>query len=62
MALQHTTTDFAGYLIDLWLVSFKLLNDTEFIVRAKSAPLYLEARVPNRLWDNFRYITFRKEV
>ena len=39
-----------------------LVGATEILVRAKSAPLYLEARVPDRLWDDVRYTTFRKEV
>jgi hypothetical protein len=39
-----------------------LAGATEILDRAKSAPLYLEARVPDRSWDDVRYTTFRKEV
>ena len=39
-----------------------LAGATEFLVRAKSVPLYLEARVPEGLWNDFRYTTFQREV
>ncbi|KAN0135823.1 hypothetical protein V8E53_006275, partial [Lactarius tabidus] len=41
-----------------------LAGTTEILVRAKSVPLYLEARVPDRyhLWEDVRYTTFRQEV
>ena len=39
-----------------------LAGATEVLARAKSVPLYLEARVPDRLLNDVRYTTFRKEV
>ncbi|KAH9010861.1 hypothetical protein EDB84DRAFT_1541552, partial [Lactarius hengduanensis] len=35
---------------------------TEMLVRAKSAPLYLEAWVPKYHWDDARFSTFQKEL
>jgi hypothetical protein len=41
-----------------------LAGTTEILARAKSVPLYLEARVPDRYhhWEDVRYTTFRQEV
>jgi hypothetical protein len=50
----------------LWShVDFTPLSSTgaaEILVRAKSAPLYLEAKVSGDRWDNARVSTFRKEL
>jgi hypothetical protein len=47
----------------LWSrVDFTKAGATEILVRAKSVPLYLEAKIPRRHWDEARYTTFRKEL
>ncbi|KAN0132878.1 hypothetical protein V8E53_009243, partial [Lactarius tabidus] len=57
IALNHSS---------LWsyvdFTDLSLAGATEILVRAKSVPLYLEAWVPDRSWDDVRYTTFRKEV
>ncbi|KAI9444551.1 hypothetical protein H4582DRAFT_2070281 [Lactarius indigo] len=35
---------------------------TEMLARAKTAPLYVEARVPTYFWDGFRFSAFQKEL
>jgi hypothetical protein len=35
---------------------------TEILARARMAPLYLEAKVPEYLWDDARFVAFQKEL
>jgi hypothetical protein len=43
-------------------VDFTKACATEILVRAKSVPLSLEARIPCLHWDDVRFTTFRKEL
>jgi hypothetical protein len=42
--------------------TLSLAGAAEILNRAKSVPLYLDARVFGRRWDNIRLSTFRKEL
>ncbi|KAH9070736.1 hypothetical protein EDB83DRAFT_361744 [Lactarius deliciosus] len=46
--------------VDFTTVS--LAGATEMLSRARTSPLYLEARVPIYLWDGPRFIAFQKEL
>lgn len=47
----------------LWShVDFTKAGATEILVRAKSAPLYLEARILRHHWDDVRFTSFQKEL
>ena len=35
---------------------------TEILSRAKNAPLYLEARIPEYRWNNIQFVTFQEEL
>src|SRR6266702_2568244 len=46
-------------------VDFSVLSSagaTEILARAKTAPLYLDARVPDGRWDDARFSAFQKEL
>ncbi|KAF8262926.1 hypothetical protein EI94DRAFT_1742155 [Lactarius quietus] len=44
------------------LTTLSAAGSTEILVRAKSVPLYLEARVPGRCWDDVRFAAIQKEL
>ena len=47
----------------LWShVDFTKAGATEILIRAKSAPLYLEGRIPRHHWDDVRFTTFQNEL
>ena len=42
--------------------TLSLAGGIEILTRAKSVPLYLEARAPHSSWDDVQFNTFRKEL
>jgi hypothetical protein len=42
--------------------NLSMTGAAEVLVRAKSAPLYLEARISSRRWDDVRFSAFLKEL
>jgi hypothetical protein len=44
------------------LTALSLDCATEILARAKSAPLYLEARLPGRLWNDIQFSAFQREL
>ncbi|KAH9023090.1 hypothetical protein EDB85DRAFT_2293007 [Lactarius pseudohatsudake] len=62
----HQWREIALNLPLLWNhVDFTIVSSAgaaEILSRAKRAPLYLEARVPCRLWDDTRFSALRKEL
>jgi hypothetical protein len=43
-------------------ITLSAAGATEILARAKSVPLYLDARFPHRRWDDIQFGTFRKEL
>ncbi|KAH9046757.1 hypothetical protein EDB84DRAFT_1625223 [Lactarius hengduanensis] len=62
----HQWREIALNLPLLWShVDFTVVSSAgaaEILSRAKRAPLYLEARIPFRLWDNTRFSALQKEL